>query len=283
MNETDNALLRDEFSTDGIVGEAVRVSNNLSRGESQSDMKGWNKLSQVLCNCQYVLIVFGYAAWMFTLGGMLFWSPKYVVKYIHISRAETGLMLGALVLLTGIGGNLLGGVLLDKLVGHGQGKNKSGDRLHRSIMAMRVSLVAMSLAMVCMVGQLFVFSIVPYFLLIFLSMSLIFATQTCIIVSMMEVTEESLRPLALGLSILVSHALGDLLSPALIGYVERCTGSLWQGMCVLCLWPFWSVLFWGLASCGTGLGRRQIADLLRGQEYSSLVLRRHCLVAMRVV
>lgn len=282
-NEKDNALLRNEFSTDGIACEAVKVSNNLSGGETQSDRKGWNELSQVLCNGQYVLIVLGYAAYMFTLGGMLFWSPKYVVKYIHISRAETGLLLGALVLLTGIGGNLLGGVLLDKLVGHSQGKNKRGDRLHRSIMAIRVSLVAMSLAMLCMVGQLFVFSIVPYFLLLFLSMYLIFATQTCIIVSMMEVTEESLRPLALGLSILVSHALGDLLSPALIGYVEGCTGSLWQGMCVLCLWPFWSILFWGLASCGHGLGRRQIEDVLRGQEYSSLALRRHCIVAMRVV
>lgn len=206
-----------------------------------------------LCSFQFILLNFGYAASVFTLGGMLFWLPKYMVKYIHISRADTGLMLGVLTLFSGISGSLFGGIALDKLGGSSTEENTNKHRVHRSLMGARFSLAAISVAVVCLVLMVFVASTVSFAIFTFLSECMIFTTTTPIMVSIMEITKPNLRPLSMGVSTLVAHALGDLISPALIGYVESSTGSLWNGMLLMCAWPLWSVLFWGLASCKVGL------------------------------
>jgi len=209
-----------------------------------------------LCSFQFILLNLGYAASVFTLGGMLFWLPKYMVKYIHISRADTGLMLGVLTLFSGISGSLIGGIALDKLGGSStEEENTNKERVHRSLMGARFSLVAISLAAVCLIFLVLVTGTVSFAIFTFLCECLIFTTTTPIMVSIMEITKPNLRPLSMGISTLVAHALGDLISPALVGYVESSTGSLWDGMCVLCAWPLWSVLFWGLASCKVGLRR----------------------------
>lgn len=62
----------------------------------------------------FVLLVLGYSSFAFTLGGLVFWAPDFIQEDYNITGFKVVLLLGALFMLSGLSGLVMGSVLLDK-------------------------------------------------------------------------------------------------------------------------------------------------------------------------
>lgn len=223
-------------------------------GKSEADksgrqeLKAWWKRTAgntgaVLQSSVYTLLVLGYCATIFTIGGIAFWAPSYMGEVLGADPRSANRILGVITGLTGLCGTTVGGLLLDILDGvYGR----------RRLQAVRLCLVLVALAcpvtMVTAAAQ----SRAVFFWSLALGQLLIFASTAPANIAMMEAVSPDQRGLALGLCTLASHLLGDLIPPVLVGYIADATGSLSGGMWLLVLWLLWSVLFWSLATFQTG-------------------------------
>merc|ERR1712194_109259 len=60
-------------------------------------------------------LVLGLSASQFTIGGLQFWAASYLEDELKVPKSITSLALGVMTMVTGLGGSLLGGMLLDEL------------------------------------------------------------------------------------------------------------------------------------------------------------------------
>jgi MFS transporter, Spinster family, sphingosine-1-phosphate transporter len=155
----------------------------------------------------YRLPVLGYAAYTFALGGLGFWMPTFLehVRGVPPNEATTGF--GAIVVVTGFVGTLLGGWLGDYCL-----KRSSGGYLWFSgavtVAAAPLALIALTAA----APALYYPAIVVAEVLLFMSTGPINAA----IANSVSALE---RASAMALCVFAIHLLGDVPSPPLIGYL----------------------------------------------------------------
>jgi len=168
----------------------------------------------------YLLLVLGYAAYTFGLGGLGFWMPTFLeqVRGIPADAATTGF--GAIVIVTGFVGTLLGGWLGD----HCLRRSPQGYLWFSAATTLLAAPVAV-LALRSPVAGIYYPAIVVAELLLFMSTGPINAAITNI-VSPLE------RASAMALSIFTIHLLGDVPSPPLIGHLAT-TASLGEAVLVV--------------------------------------------------
>lgn len=82
----------------------------------------------------------------------------------------------------------------------------------------------------------------------------LFATGAPVNASLLSVAPKNMRSLAMAMSILLMHALGDLPSPFLMGLITDQVGSITLALMCLCGWLLWTVFFWAL---GVYLARKR--------------------------
>jgi MFS transporter, Spinster family, sphingosine-1-phosphate transporter len=157
----------------------------------------------------FVLNTAGMAAMTFAMGGIAFWMPKYIVWHSHgtIDLGKANAMFGPIIVVSGLLGTLAGGAMGDWL------RPRFGGSYFL------VSGAAMGIAF-------------PLFLLLPmtpfpLAWVLIFATSFCLFFNtgptntiLANVTHVSMRAAGYALNIFVIHALGDAISPWLIGRIN---------------------------------------------------------------
>ena len=157
----------------------------------------------------YLLNTAGMAAMTFAMGGIAFWMPKYIVWHSHgtIDLGKANAMFGPIIVVSGLLGTLAGGAMGDWL------RPRFGGSYFL------VSGAAMAIAF-------------PLFLLLPmtpfpLAWVLIFATSFCLFFNtgptntiLANVTHVSMRAAGYALNIFVIHALGDAISPWLIGRIN---------------------------------------------------------------
>jgi MFS family permease len=160
----------------------------------------------LLRNKSYVLNCLGMTAMTFAIGGIAFWMPRYLVSDRGLDPGKSNMMFGAIVALAGITATLAGGW--------------AGDKLRPRI--------AGSYMLVSAAGLLAGF---PMFLLMLVTpfpacWIVIFATCFCLFfntgpsnTALANVTHPSIRATAFAVNIFVIHALGDAISPGIIGMV----------------------------------------------------------------
>jgi MFS family permease len=162
----------------------------------------------------YLFNTAGMTAMTFALGGIGFWMPKYIVWHSHetITLDNANALFGPIIVVSGLLGTLAGGAAGDWL----------RPRLSGSYFL--VSGAAMVVAF-------------PLFLLLPITpfpaaWVLIFATSFCLFFNtgptntiLANVTHVSIRAAGYALNIFVIHALGDAISPWLIGRIN----DLWNG------------------------------------------------------
>jgi hypothetical protein len=161
----------------------------------------------------YMLLVLGYAAYTFGLGGLGFWMPTFLERVRGIPAAEATTGFGAIVVVTGILGTLAGGWVGDYCL-----KRSPAGYLWFSGV---VTLLAAPLALVALIAperHIYYPAVVGAELLLFMSTGPINA-QIVNIVSPLE------RASAIALSMFAIHLLGDVPSPPLIGHLSD-VGSL---------------------------------------------------------
>jgi MFS family permease len=168
----------------------------------------------------YMLVVLGYAAYTFALGGLAFWMPAFLerVRGVPMVTATTGF--GLIVVVTGFVGTFAGGWLGDYFL-------KSSRQAYlwfSGIVTLLAAPVAL-LALTASAPQLYFPAIVAAQLLLFMSTGPINAA----IVNIVSPFE---RASAVALSMFTIHLLGDVPSPPLIGHLSE-VGSLGRAVLIV--------------------------------------------------
>jgi MFS family permease len=155
------------------------------------------------------LLVLGYAAYTFALGGLGFWMPTFLqrVRGLPADQATTGF--GAIVVVTGFVGTLVGGWLGDYCLK----RSAQGYLWFSGLITLAAAPFAL-LALTAPQPAVFYTAVVLAELLLFMSTGPINAA----IVNSVAPFE---RASAVALSMFVIHLLGDVPSPPLIGYLSH--------------------------------------------------------------
>lgn len=156
----------------------------------------------------------GMAAMTFAMGGISFWIPSYIHEFRGVPNlAQVNLIFGGILVVAGIAGTVFGGWIADKL----------RDRFKGAYF--QVSAAAMLVGFPLWIAALY--TPFPY------AWGLIFGACFCLFVStgpsntiLANVTHPMMRASAFALNILIIHALGDVISPMVIGAVADKTGSM---------------------------------------------------------
>lgn len=193
-----------------VLGALALVKKDPVRTEEKTARAAmnWQTYKTLLSNKSYVSAVLGMTAMTFAIGGMSFWMPT----YIHVDRNAGSLekvtfYFGLIAVITGIAGTILGGLIADKLK-----KYFSGAYL-------LVSGISMLLAFPLIVAVIYTPFPACWWV--------ITATLLCLFLNtgpsnavIANVTAPSVRMSAFAISIFTIHALGDAISPPLIGRIR---------------------------------------------------------------
>ncbi|OJH35399.1 spinster family MFS transporter [Cystobacter ferrugineus] len=147
----------------------------------------------------------GYTLMTFSIGGLAFWLPSFLVNERAMTLDRAGFLSGAVTALAGLTGTIAGGWL--------------GDRMDQRMPGggLRLSGVGLLLAAPLMVLAVRVSAHAPMFAIIFLAQFLIFLNSGPINAAIVNGVPPAFRAFAMGLNVLFIHMLGDALSPTVIG------------------------------------------------------------------
>jgi MFS transporter, Spinster family, sphingosine-1-phosphate transporter len=177
----------------------------------------WRDYAVVLKTPSYVLATIGLTAMTFALGGMAFWMPRYISKVCQAGPLEeVNVWFGIVVVVSGLGGTILGGMLAEWAK-----PRVPGSYFLVSGVAMIVGF-PMALLVLC--------SHFPLaWVFLFLACFCLFFNTGPINTILVNVTHPSVRASAFALNILIIHGLGDAISPAVIGLINGYSGSMTVG------------------------------------------------------
>lgn len=147
----------------------------------------------------------GYTLMTFSIGGLAFWLPSFLVNERGLAVDQAGFLSGAVTAVAGLSGTVAGGWL--------------GDRMDRRSPGggLRMSGVGLLLAAPLMVLAMKVSAHGAMFGVIFLAQFLIFLNSGPINAAIVNGVPPAFRAFAMGLNVLFIHMLGDALSPTVIG------------------------------------------------------------------
>jgi MFS transporter, Spinster family, sphingosine-1-phosphate transporter len=156
----------------------------------------------------YLLDTLGMAAMTFAIGGLAYWMPDYLkeVEAPGLFGLGPRMTFGVITALSGLLATLLGGIVGDRLRGRYPGSY------------FLVSGAAMLLGF----PMVLLFVNVPFpwaWAFVFLAVFCLFFNTGPTNTILANVTHPSIRASAFALNILVIHALGDAISPPIIGYI----------------------------------------------------------------
>ncbi len=201
------------FMKDPKVG-GVDAAAGGANAVPEKKMSQFAAYKSLLRNPSYVLCTLGMAAMTFAIGGLGFWIPDYVHSVRgQANLASVNMTFGVILVVSGLGATLLGGWLADYL----------RNRLRGSYFL--VSAIAMLLGFPCIIAMQYA----PFplaWVFAFLACFFLFFNTGPTNAILINVTKPSIRPAAMALNILVTHALGDVISPLVIGAVTDATGSM---------------------------------------------------------
>ncbi|MGB8930434.1 MAG: MFS transporter, partial [Anaeromyxobacteraceae bacterium] len=165
-------------------------------------LQSWRALTG---NRPYVLAVLGYAAYSFATGAFAFWMPAFLERTRGVPRAQATVQFGAVIVLTGLAGTLIGGWVADAL----RKRLPSADLWVSGLSA----LAAAPLAVVALTAA----SPAVWFTALVVGQLCLFASTGPINDVIVAVVRPSERATASAVSIFVMHAIGDVPSPPLVG------------------------------------------------------------------
>ena len=184
--------------------------------EASVPLIGWvPALLFLVRNPRYVLTALGQTALTFGAGGLADWVPSFLYRYHGLNLEVAGLIVGAITVISGILGTLMGAGLAGGRVGR-MTKNPNlgipGLSMIPAAVGLFMALVTPSLGWV-----IFFIASAQLFLWVFQGPTNSEIANSC---------PTLLRTRAFAVSIFFSHALGDAASPPIIGAISDAQGSL---------------------------------------------------------
>jgi len=185
-------------------GEPRRGQAELSPNESVPKPVPRDYL-QLFKSVDYQLVVWGYVAYTFALGAFAFWGPTFLEKVHHLTNQNAASFFGAVLVLTGLVGTLVGGFAATAW----KKRNRAGYAwmLSSSILLAVPSSFA---AFLCS-------NTVATMAFLALSMFFLFLSTGPVNTLILETVPMNLRASAMALSIFMIHLFGDMWSPELVG------------------------------------------------------------------
>jgi MFS family permease len=189
------------------------------RGQSdltQSSKPGtvpWRDYLALVRTPSYVLCTLGMAAMTFAIGGIGFWMPYYLENRPG-APANSTVIFGAITVVSGLSATLLGGM--------------AGDRLRTRFPSsyFLVSGTAMIAGFPIFLAALRAPFPWAIWLLIFLTCFCLFFNTGPTNTILANVTHPSIRAAGFALNIFIIHALGDVISPVIIGFLNDWYGDM---------------------------------------------------------
>ncbi len=162
----------------------------------------------LLQRAPYMLVVLGYAAYTFALGGLAVWMPNFLERVHHIPAVKATTSFGAIVVVTGFLGTFAGGWLGDYWV--------KFSRQAYLWMSGWITLLAAPFAVVALTAD----SPSVYYPAIVVAELLLFMSTGPINSAIINLVSPTERASAIALSMFTIHLLGDVPSPTLIGWLS---------------------------------------------------------------
>jgi MFS transporter, Spinster family, sphingosine-1-phosphate transporter len=185
----------------------------------------------------------------FAVGGLAAWVPTYLVRVRGMGLAEANLVFGLLTLVSGLGGTMAGGWLGDCLL----------PRVPTAYFL--VSGVGLALSVPCAAAVILLQDRTWVLIAIFLAEVLIFLNTGPLNAIIANVSRSEVRATAYAVNIFIIHALGDAISPAIVGMVSDRLGlatAFWIAPGALALAALFC--FWGMRTYATDARESAKAD-----------------------
>jgi MFS family permease len=182
-------------------------------------------------NRSFVITTLAMAAMTFALGGLAQWLPTFLYRMHGQSVATGNTLFGAITVISGITGTLTGGWLGDRL------QRRSG-KGYLMVSGMGF-LAGTPLAVYALVSS----SLVGCLTAIFLAEFFLFFNTGPLNTTIVNVTNPSVRAMAFAVNIFFIHALGDAVSPAILGRLS----DLWGLRTALLITPLMILLAAGFS------------------------------------
>lgn len=190
---------------------------------------------RLLSNRPYLFTILGYAAYTFAMGGLVSWMPSFLERVRGMPHGPATISFGYIVVITGFIGTFAGGWLGDYCAKYSQ-----RGYLLVSALATAIAAPFVWFALTTASPHAYVVCMVIAQLMMFLSTGPINAS----IVNLVLPQE---RASAVALEIFAIHALGDAISPSLIGALSDAF-SLAQAVKIVPAVVVIAAVFWGLAA-----------------------------------
>ena len=170
---------------------------------------GWRTYAQLLKNRPYLLVLVGYVAQTFAVGGFAAWAPSFLQEVRGMEFREADRFFGIALAATGLGATLLGGFVSSAW----QRRSRSGYAATLGLSA----LLAAPLAFAAFVDH----DVARARVLLAATMFCLFFSTGPVNTLLLETVPAAIRSSAMAASIFAIHLFGDLWSPTLVGYVAE--------------------------------------------------------------
>jgi MFS family permease len=195
------------------------------------------RVAKLMKNPLYVYVVLGYSAQTFTTGAIAYYGVEYVEKNLGMSVAMASGAVGGMTVFVGIFGTAFGGWFLDRLRGQAP-STRAGLKILTVFTLLSLPFLYLSFALYNQ-GLFFATLLIAEFLLFST-----FSPANSVIIWSVPFED---APLALALSVVVMHILGDVISTAAVGEILDATNEDWRfAMMCAVTWLIWAAVFWGL-------------------------------------
>ena len=199
---------------------ASEVMDESERLRHEALPTSWGAYAALVRNRSFVFNTLGMAMMTFTVGGLAFWTPKFLSTVRGMERKDASFWLGVSIVVSGLIGTAVGSWAADKLA-----RKLRGAYFWIGGVSMWGAVPFVVLALVA-TKPIVIFSCMTVGLtLIFLNTG---PSNTIIV----NVTVPNIRAAAFAVNILFIHLLGDIPSPYAMGGVTHLTRTMFWGMAV---------------------------------------------------
>jgi len=221
---------RSAFMLVGVPGAflgllALRMPD-VARQQTNFSKPSWKEYRTLFANRPFLCVCLVQAMTTFVLGGFSAWIPTYLLRYLDMSVAKAGSYFGVLVIICGAIGTFIGGKLGEKWR-----KKSANGYYYVMTVALLTGLPATWLAL----GSSSLWGTIGA---MGVAVILLFLPTGAIAAALVETTAAEVRVMAFAVNIFLIHALGDALSPTLIGWLSNAWNlrtALLAGTCALCI------------------------------------------------
>ena len=231
---------RRSFIVSAIPGALIAIliaifMKEPARGASQQDKAKLEKTTvlSLLKNKAYLASILGYAAVTFSLGGISWWMPSFLQRTDGRSESSAAYLMGVITLCGGLGGTIFGGFVAQRW-------SRTNSRALYLVPAIS-SALAVPPALLCFFGPHSLTLVGLAFAVFFISLG-----TGPVNAATLNAVRPEIRATAMAGQLFMIHALGDAISPPIIGAVsDRTTLNIGLGSTLITMLIASVIFFFG--------------------------------------